>query len=84
MTWIPSISSFDKSALRITLNNDLFRILIQEMAFMPGDFITMAQGDVELANDLKDLYASFHVSREIAQKNLDLFCAKWELEKIII
>lgn len=68
MTLISSISGFDKSALRIELNNDLYRIFIQEMAFVPGDFIAMAQGNVELAHDLKDLYASFHLSREIAQK----------------
>jgi hypothetical protein len=43
----------------------------------------MAQGNAELEQDLKDLYANFG-SQEDAQKKLDAFCNKWKLEKIDI
>lgn len=55
------------------------------MRFIVGkQFLGIAQGHPYLASDLEDVYASFAISKEIAQEELDKLCAKWALEPIKI
>ena len=75
--------NIDKPALNASIKADIYKVFVQEMWIVSKDFSVMAQGNAELENDLKDLYASFG-SQEIAQKRLDAFCKKWDLEKIDI
>ena len=80
--WAASIN-IDKSSLTATIKNDIYKVFFQEMWIDSKDFTAMAQGNAELEKDLQDLYASFG-SQEAAQKKLDAFCKKWNLEKIDI
>ncbi len=73
--------NIDKAALFAAIKADIYRVFTQEMWISSKDFAAMAQGNTELENDLKDLYASFG-SQEVAQKKLNAFCKKSDLEKI--
>lgn len=77
-------TNIDKAALSTAIKADLYKVFTQEMWIASKDFSAMAQGNIELENDLKDLYASFNVSEEAAQKKLNELCEKWDLEKIQI
>ena len=79
----PNKNIIDKAALTAAIKADIYKIFKQEMWVVSKDFTAMAQGNAELEQDLKDLYASFG-SEEAAQKKLDAFCSKWHLEKIKI
>jgi hypothetical protein len=72
-----------KTALTTAIKADIYKVFGQEMWIVSKDFTAMAQGNAELEKDLQDLYASFG-SQEAAQKKLDAFCKKWQLEKIKI
>ena len=76
--------SLNKQQLVDQIKADLYKVFTQEMWIASKDFSGMAQGNTELENDLKDLYASFNVSEEAAQKKLEAFCKKWDLENIAI
>jgi len=75
--------NIDKAALFAAIKADIYRVFTQEMWIASKDFTAMAQGNAQLEQDLKDLYASFG-SQEAAQNKLDAFCKKWQLDKIII
>ena len=78
-------TGIDKQALTLEIINIIFRVFFQEMAIKSGDFTKIAQGDSELAQDLKELFCvSFNQGEIIAQEKLDAFCGKWKLDKIEI
>lgn len=80
-----SVSKIDKQALISEIKGMLYMIFVHEMGIIGGDFSDMAQGNPELAQDLNQLFCvSFNSGDEVAQKRLDEFCDKWELEKIEI
>lgn len=63
------------------VKHDLYKSLIQEMGLKPN-FMELAQGNFEQANDLKNIYNSSHVGE--AQQKLNAFCKKWKLEPVTI
>lgn len=74
-----------KYGLTKEIRRIIFRVFFEEVAIISGDFSDAAQGNVELAHDLKKLFCvSFNRDEEVAQKELDEFCSKWGLEKIEI
>lgn len=77
-------TNIDKDTLRAAIKGDIYTIFTQEVGIISRDYSIMAQGDADLENDLIDLYDSFNTSQEDAQKKLDAFCNKWELDRIII
>lgn len=82
---IPKYPFFSLKEQELTdqIKADIYKVFGQEMWIVSKDFTAMAQGNAELEKDLQDLYASFG-SQEAAQKKLDAFCKKWQLEKIKI
>lgn len=75
----------NKKVLMLKIKQIIYMVFFQEMGIIGGDFSDMAQGNAELAQDLKELFCvSFNRDDEIAQEKLDEFCQKWELEKIEI
>lgn len=79
------VSKVDKQTLSSKIKSIVYQVFFQEMAIKSGDFSDIAQGNAELAKDLKELFCvSFNSDNEIAQEKLDEFCHKWGLEKIEI
>lgn len=78
-------AQLDKQVLSSKIKLIMYQVFFQEMGIIGGDFLDMAQGNADLAQDLKELFCvSFNSGDEIAQKALDEFCYKWGLEKIEI
>ncbi|MFA6065937.1 MAG: hypothetical protein WC707_02030 [Candidatus Babeliaceae bacterium] len=79
------MGAIDKPKLIAEIEHDIYRTFRQEIGLISKDVDSMAQGDVALEKDLKNLYAEFNNPDERqAQKKLDEFCQKWGLEPIKI
>lgn len=74
----------DKQALVSDIKKIIRMVFFDELAIKSGNFSDMAQGNADLALDLKELFCVSFNDSEIAQKMLDEFCGKWNLEKIKI
>lgn len=78
-------NAFDKQFIASEIKRIIYKVFFQEMALIDGDFSDLAQGNTQLAQDLKKLFCvSFNRGDEIAQRSLNEFCDKWDLEKIEI
>ena len=74
---------FSKKRLREEIRADISRTFTKHLLRVEIDWLEMAGGNEELANDIEILYNNFTLGgQQTLQKKLDLFCKKWKLEHI--
>lgn len=77
-------NGIDKHTLIHEIRSDLYMVFVYEMGIISMPWKSMAQGNDDLEQDLKNLYSSFNKTPEETQKQLDEFCKKWQLPDIKI